>query len=66
MATMSKSTPELSKINLFEHFIPIEILVIGGSQQDTHTESNVKGERKLPFESQQYIIAQYLQSLNDA
>ncbi len=25
-----KSTPELSKINLFEHFILVEILVIGG------------------------------------
>ncbi len=29
MATTCKSTPELYKINLFEHFIPGEILVIG-------------------------------------
>ncbi len=56
-----KNTPELSKINLFEHFILVEILVIGGK---THTESNVKSDRKLPFESQKYIISQYLQSQN--
>ncbi len=56
-----KEHPELSKINLFDHFVPVEILVIWGS---THTESNVKSERKLPFKSQKYIIAQHLQSLN--
>ncbi len=39
MATTWKSTPELCTINLFEHFWPLEILVIGGW---TYTESNIK------------------------
>ncbi len=30
MATTWKSTPKWTKINLFEHFIPVEILVIRG------------------------------------
>ncbi len=61
MVTTWKSTPELCKINLFEYFWPVEIVVIGGW---TYTESNIKGHQKLPFESQKYIIAQYLQSGN--
>ncbi len=59
MVTTWKSTPELCKIYLFEHFWPVEILVIGGW---TYTESNIKSHWKLRFESQKYIIAQYLQS----
>ncbi len=30
MATTWQSIPDLSKVNLFEHFIPVEILVIVG------------------------------------
>ncbi len=61
MATTSKSTPELCKINLFKHFLLVQILVIGGY---TRTESNVEIDQKLPFGDQKYIIAKYLQSLN--
>ncbi len=55
MATMWKNTPQLCKINLFENFWEVEILVIGGW---TYTESNIKNHWKLLFESQKYIIAQ--------
>ncbi len=57
-----KEHPELSNINLLEHFILVEILVIGGK---THSESNIKNHRNLPFKDQKYIIAQYVQSLNE-
>ncbi len=59
MATTWKSTPELCKINLFEHFWSAEILVIGGL---TYTESNIKSHRKLALRSPKYIIVQNLQS----
>ncbi len=54
-ATMWKSTPQLYKIHLFEHFWPVEILVITGW---TYTESSIKSHLKLQFASQKYIIAQ--------
>ncbi len=59
MATTWTSTPELSIIILFERFWPVELLVIGGW---TYTESNIKSHQKLLFESQKYIIRQYMQS----
>ncbi len=43
-----KKHPKLCKINLFEHILPVETLVIGGL---THTESNVETDWKLPFEN---------------
>ncbi len=45
MATTWKSTPKLCKINLFEHFMPLETLVLGVK----HTETNVENGQKLPI-----------------
>ncbi len=57
-----KEHSELYKINLFEHFLPLETLVVRGQ---THTEINVENEQKLSFSHHYHIISLYMKSLND-